>query len=354
MSLLYSQLKLLFPTVTCAKPKSSRNASIEAFAVCQNFTLPPGFEPSSLRDVLDRMTRERAAADETLGAHHDVHSTFVPFLACGDLSGCVSSSWSVLNDANEARVLMKHTDFRCSDLVHLADLTATRRIRSPNSTPTGRPTCLFRQFSHPLPPLTKRPWSGLEPPLTAEKSRRSHCCSCCGVSAATIAQSCPLGNSGTQTVVWHYCVAWQDQVGARAASAQWRWKPPKPSLQIMPFIAESIRCDDGISHNLMSDRAYETWQWRNVKWNVGWERTRRCGVNAGHLWHAAQTATSPEQRAHSRVWRRSWCCVGCHCGTPRTQVGAQPVAVDVQAVVVAHYLGCAGNVPPGVALVGAL
>lgn len=86
---MYSQLKLLFPTVTCAKPQSSRNASIEAFAVCQNYSPPPGFEPSRLRDVMDTMARERAAADETLGAQHDVHSTLVPFLACGDLSGCV-------------------------------------------------------------------------------------------------------------------------------------------------------------------------------------------------------------------------------------------------------------------------
>ena len=31
VTLLYSQLKLFFPRVTCAKPRSSRNSSIEAF-----------------------------------------------------------------------------------------------------------------------------------------------------------------------------------------------------------------------------------------------------------------------------------------------------------------------------------
>merc|ERR1712130_378437 len=35
VSLLYSQLRLFFPSVTVAKPRSSRNSSIEAFVVCQ-------------------------------------------------------------------------------------------------------------------------------------------------------------------------------------------------------------------------------------------------------------------------------------------------------------------------------
>ena len=90
MTLLYSQLKLLFPTVTCAKPRSSRNASIEAFAVCQNYSPPEGFQPARLQDVLDAMSRERAAADVEAGDGHGVHSLLVPFLACGDLSGCVA------------------------------------------------------------------------------------------------------------------------------------------------------------------------------------------------------------------------------------------------------------------------
>ena len=37
VSLLYSQLKLLFDEVTVAKPKSSRNSSIESFVVCRNY-----------------------------------------------------------------------------------------------------------------------------------------------------------------------------------------------------------------------------------------------------------------------------------------------------------------------------
>ncbi|KAF5832277.1 FtsJ-like methyltransferase-domain-containing protein [Dunaliella salina] len=52
MSLLYSQLKLLFPEVFFAKPKSSRNSSIESFVVCRFFSPSPSFNPSSLTRLL--------------------------------------------------------------------------------------------------------------------------------------------------------------------------------------------------------------------------------------------------------------------------------------------------------------
>ena len=37
VTLLFAQLRLFFENVTVAKPKSSRNSSIEAFVVCQNY-----------------------------------------------------------------------------------------------------------------------------------------------------------------------------------------------------------------------------------------------------------------------------------------------------------------------------
>ena len=53
ISLLYSQLRIFFPTVTIAKPRSSRNSSIEAFVVCQVHSFldyisfsNPGLRPS--------------------------------------------------------------------------------------------------------------------------------------------------------------------------------------------------------------------------------------------------------------------------------------------------------------------
>lgn len=56
VSLLYSQLKMLFENIYCAKPRSSRNSSIEAFVVCL------GFNPSHGKPIND-----------------------VPFIACGSL-----------------------------------------------------------------------------------------------------------------------------------------------------------------------------------------------------------------------------------------------------------------------------
>jgi tRNA (cytidine32/guanosine34-2'-O)-methyltransferase len=90
IGLLYAQLKLFFKEVTCAKPKSSRNSSIEAFVVCQGYCPPEGFEPGALRRVLEQraggMLREDAGS-EMAGTMKWPNATVVPFVACGDLSG---------------------------------------------------------------------------------------------------------------------------------------------------------------------------------------------------------------------------------------------------------------------------
>ncbi|MGH0129829.1 UNVERIFIED_CONTAM: hypothetical protein FKN15_039788 [Acipenser sinensis] len=53
VTLLYSQLKIFFSGVTCAKPRSSRNSSIEAFVVCQGYTPPEGYVPNMSNPLLD-------------------------------------------------------------------------------------------------------------------------------------------------------------------------------------------------------------------------------------------------------------------------------------------------------------
>lgn len=45
IDLLYSQLGLLFDRVTCAKPRSSRGTSLEAFIVCEQYHPPEGWQP---------------------------------------------------------------------------------------------------------------------------------------------------------------------------------------------------------------------------------------------------------------------------------------------------------------------
>lgn len=53
VSLLYSQLRVFFAEVTVAKPKSSRNSSIESFVVCRRYAPPDGFVPSMTKFFLD-------------------------------------------------------------------------------------------------------------------------------------------------------------------------------------------------------------------------------------------------------------------------------------------------------------
>jgi len=79
VSLLYSQLRLFFPSVTVAKPRSSRNSSIEAFVVCQGYAPPPGYIPTMANPLLDHSYTD---FDELEG----INRVIVPFLACGDLS----------------------------------------------------------------------------------------------------------------------------------------------------------------------------------------------------------------------------------------------------------------------------
>ncbi|XVE97040.1 hypothetical protein REPUB_Repub02eG0276300 [Reevesia pubescens] len=88
-SLLYCQLKLFFPVVTFAKPKSSRNSSIEAFAVCENYSPPEGFNPKDLHRLLE-MVGSPSGGDDldcSSGWLEGPNKVYIPFLACGDLCG---------------------------------------------------------------------------------------------------------------------------------------------------------------------------------------------------------------------------------------------------------------------------
>ena len=87
VALLYAQLKMFFTQVTCAKPKSSRNSSVEAFVVCQDFRPPEGFDPKNLRVILEERARGLLADDVDLGLMSWPDECVVPFVACGDLNG---------------------------------------------------------------------------------------------------------------------------------------------------------------------------------------------------------------------------------------------------------------------------
>ena len=105
IGLLYNQLKCFFPKVTCAKPKSSRNSSIEAFVVCENYSPPKNFQPNDLRDVLEKKFRWGLTQDGKERLPDDFERTIaVPFVACGDLSGYdADQSYSLNEESKDGR-----------------------------------------------------------------------------------------------------------------------------------------------------------------------------------------------------------------------------------------------------------
>lgn len=78
-SLLYSQLRVFFKKVSIAKPASSRNSSIEAFVVCEDYSPPDGYVPQ----MIDPMVNDvKVIAEDT---ESPVNRCIVPFVVCGDL-----------------------------------------------------------------------------------------------------------------------------------------------------------------------------------------------------------------------------------------------------------------------------
>jgi tRNA (cytidine32/guanosine34-2'-O)-methyltransferase len=80
-SLLHSQLAIFFEKVSIAKPASSRNSSIEAFVVCQNYQPPDGYIPQKINPMIDDI---EIIANET---GSEVNRQIIPFIVCGDLRG---------------------------------------------------------------------------------------------------------------------------------------------------------------------------------------------------------------------------------------------------------------------------
>ena len=89
VGLIYTQLKLLFEKVTCAKPTASRNASIESFVVCQGFTHGKLDADRCLNLELEGGWDEDVGGIGGLREYpgQDVVPTIVPFVACSTLRG---------------------------------------------------------------------------------------------------------------------------------------------------------------------------------------------------------------------------------------------------------------------------
>lgn len=80
-SLLYSQLRIFFEKVSIVKPASSRNSSIEAFVVCQNYKPPNGYIPQMINPMIEDI---QLITNET---DSEINKQIIPFIVCGDLRG---------------------------------------------------------------------------------------------------------------------------------------------------------------------------------------------------------------------------------------------------------------------------
>lgn len=78
-ALLYSQLRIFFKKVSIAKPASSRNSSIEAFVVCEDYSPPDGYVPQMIDPMVDDVQLIAYQTDS------DVNRLMIPFVVCGDL-----------------------------------------------------------------------------------------------------------------------------------------------------------------------------------------------------------------------------------------------------------------------------
>lgn len=109
IDLLYSQLGLLFDKVICAKPRSSRASSLEAFIVCLGYRPRPGWEPKldatlSTEEFFQQLKIGRASLNNDLSVD-DEERLVAPFVACGDLNGVDSDATYALEEGYTSSAL---------------------------------------------------------------------------------------------------------------------------------------------------------------------------------------------------------------------------------------------------------
>ena len=111
VDLIYAQLRCFFTSVHCAKPRSSRASSLEAFVVCEGFHTPKGYKVDPKRPVglgaqvpvsetkskdeqsFDGGGQRRTVREDGVTVlefasddEEDENRWIAPFVACGDLS----------------------------------------------------------------------------------------------------------------------------------------------------------------------------------------------------------------------------------------------------------------------------
>lgn len=96
---LCAKSEIFFEHVTVVKPKSSRNASMESFLLCQNYRPPAGYIPTMVNPVTNDVDYFPNPVQPTPGQQQRNEAIWA-FLACGDLSG-FDSDMCYDRDANQ-------------------------------------------------------------------------------------------------------------------------------------------------------------------------------------------------------------------------------------------------------------
>lgn len=101
IDLMYSQLGYLFEKVICAKPRSSRGTSLEAFIVCQGYKPNPSWKPTldlnvSTEEFFKGANIGRYELNDDLKYAEEARD-IAPFIACGDLSSYDSDATYTLD-----------------------------------------------------------------------------------------------------------------------------------------------------------------------------------------------------------------------------------------------------------------
>lgn len=102
IDLLYSQLSYLFERVICAKPRSSRGTSLEAFIVCLGYKPREGWNPTlelnkSTEEFFEGANIGRSDNLEYCDLPEDEERLIAKFVACGDLNDVDSDATYTLD-----------------------------------------------------------------------------------------------------------------------------------------------------------------------------------------------------------------------------------------------------------------
>ncbi|CCK72166.1 tRNA methyltransferase TRM7 KNAG_0J00840 [Huiozyma naganishii CBS 8797] len=113
IDMLYSQLGYLFKSVVCAKPRSSRGTSLEAFIVCLDYQPPANWSPKLdnnvsveefFHDCFVGINKLSLGDDSQLPEWHESVRTVAPFISCGGLDSFDSDATYHLDEGDMAKI----------------------------------------------------------------------------------------------------------------------------------------------------------------------------------------------------------------------------------------------------------